>query len=167
MWGTVDAFHYAWKRVSGDFAISADVRFVGEGVAINSDFLNGMVMKAAVDASIKKMESMDIGSRQVNYKMRDAGCRAKRETILVLIACLLAVAVPVLAQSSASYDLSWHEVGGGGGRLEGVDYTLLGTIGQVDAGVLVGSEYTLRGGFWPGGAQIYRIYLPLVLSQYP
>jgi TolB protein len=32
MWGTSDAFHYVWKRVSGDVAISADVRFLGEGV---------------------------------------------------------------------------------------------------------------------------------------
>lgn len=32
MWGAADAFHYVWKRVSGDVAISADVRFLGEGV---------------------------------------------------------------------------------------------------------------------------------------
>jgi hypothetical protein len=121
--------------------------------------------KQELNGKVGPFGSGSIGVRR--NKMRDAGCRAKRETILVLIACLLAVAVPVLAQSSANYDLSWHEVGGGGGRLEGVDYTLLGTIGQADAGALVGSEYTLRGGFWPGGTQIYRIYLPLVLSQYP
>ena len=32
MWGTKDAFHYAWKPASGDLAISADVAFVGAGV---------------------------------------------------------------------------------------------------------------------------------------
>ena len=32
MWAQADAFHYLWKRVSGDFAITADVRFIGDGV---------------------------------------------------------------------------------------------------------------------------------------
>jgi hypothetical protein len=31
MWGNVDAFHYVWKRVSGDVTITADVRFLGAG----------------------------------------------------------------------------------------------------------------------------------------
>jgi TolB protein len=31
VWGAVDAFHFAWKRISGDVAITADVRFVGTG----------------------------------------------------------------------------------------------------------------------------------------
>ncbi len=31
MWGATDAFHYIWKRVSGDLAIAADIRFIGNG----------------------------------------------------------------------------------------------------------------------------------------
>jgi TolB protein len=31
IWSTVDAFHYAWKQVSGDVALTADLRFVGAG----------------------------------------------------------------------------------------------------------------------------------------
>ncbi len=31
MWSTTDAFHYVWKRVSGDVAIAADIRFIGSG----------------------------------------------------------------------------------------------------------------------------------------
>ena len=31
VWGTADAFHYAWKKVSGDVALSADVHFIGSG----------------------------------------------------------------------------------------------------------------------------------------
>ena len=27
VWGTADAFHFAWKKVSGDFSISADITF--------------------------------------------------------------------------------------------------------------------------------------------
>jgi TolB protein len=31
MWATTDAFHYVWKRVSGDLSIAADVQFLGTG----------------------------------------------------------------------------------------------------------------------------------------
>src|ERR1051326_3868195 len=31
IWGTADAFHYAWKKLSGDMAVTADVRFIGAG----------------------------------------------------------------------------------------------------------------------------------------
>ncbi len=31
MWATADAFHFVWKKVSGDAAISADVSFAGTG----------------------------------------------------------------------------------------------------------------------------------------
>ncbi len=31
IWGAADAFHYVWKRVSGDISFTADVRFEGAG----------------------------------------------------------------------------------------------------------------------------------------
>ena len=31
IWGATDAFQYVWKKVSGDIALTADVRFVGAG----------------------------------------------------------------------------------------------------------------------------------------
>ena len=31
VWGTADAFHYVWKKMSGDVALTADVRFIGSG----------------------------------------------------------------------------------------------------------------------------------------
>ena len=30
-WGTTDAFHYVWKRISGDFTLTADVKFTAPG----------------------------------------------------------------------------------------------------------------------------------------
>lgn len=44
----------------------------------NSDFLNGMLMKNAIDVVIKKVEEMGIGIRKVNYKMRDAAFSRQR-----------------------------------------------------------------------------------------
>jgi TolB protein len=31
MWATNDAFHYVWKRMSGDLALAADIRWIGDG----------------------------------------------------------------------------------------------------------------------------------------
>src|SRR5438093_367321 len=31
IWGTADAFRFAWKKISGDVTLSADVRFEGTG----------------------------------------------------------------------------------------------------------------------------------------
>ncbi|MDL5049412.1 leucine--tRNA ligase [Oscillatoria amoena NRMC-F 0135] len=49
-----------------------------DAILQNSDFLNGMVMRDAVDVVIQKAESLGIGKRQVNYKMRDAGWSRQR-----------------------------------------------------------------------------------------
>jgi hypothetical protein len=98
-------------------------------------------------------------------------CRVKREALLVLIACLLAVAIPALAQSDGDYDLSWWTVDGGGGSLSIVGgYSLSSSLGQPDAEVLASNDYVLSGGFWVGGAPAgmgHRVYLPLVLRQSP
>lgn len=44
----------------------------------NSGFLNGMVMREAIEVAISKMESMGIGKRKVNYRMRDAAFSRQR-----------------------------------------------------------------------------------------
>ena len=31
MWATTDAFHFLWKRMSGDLALTADIRWTGSG----------------------------------------------------------------------------------------------------------------------------------------
>lgn len=41
------------------------------GIMINSDFLNGMTAKEAIPAMIQWLEDHDVGSKQVNYKLRD------------------------------------------------------------------------------------------------
>ncbi len=44
----------------------------------NSDFLNGLQMKTAIQVVVRKLEELGIGERQVNYKMRDAGWSRQR-----------------------------------------------------------------------------------------
>ncbi len=41
------------------------------GKLINSDFLNGMEVPEAIDAAIQRIEELDRGQRQVNYRIRD------------------------------------------------------------------------------------------------
>jgi len=49
-----------------------------EAVLQNSDFLNGIVMRDAIEVVGKKLEELGIGKRQINYKMRDAGWSRQR-----------------------------------------------------------------------------------------
>ncbi len=67
------------------------------------------------------------------------------------LALVLAVAAPSSASSGGGYDLTWYKVAEGGiSTSSGGSFTLGGTIGQLDAGVLTGGDYSLAGGFWQG-----------------
>lgn len=98
---------------------------------------------------------------------RDANLRQAGKAPLALLALLLLVSV-VLAQGG--YDISWFTVDGGGGNSIGGPYTLSGTTGQPDAGVLSGGAYAVTGGFWVGVAgpmpPTFTLYLPLVLRNH-
>ena len=48
------------------------------GKVINSDFLNGLEVKDAIELMFNKIEKMGIGSRKVNYKLRDANYSRQR-----------------------------------------------------------------------------------------
>ncbi|MBL0882265.1 MAG: leucine--tRNA ligase [Chitinophagaceae bacterium] len=49
-----------------------------DAVLSNSGFLNGMLMRNAIEVVITKLEEMGIGKRKVNYKMRDAAFSRQR-----------------------------------------------------------------------------------------
>jgi leucyl-tRNA synthetase len=49
-----------------------------DAILENSDFINGMVMKDAIDVVIDRLEKEEIGVRKVNYKMRDAAFSRQR-----------------------------------------------------------------------------------------
>lgn len=93
----------------------------------------------------------------------------KRVALLALLGLLL-LSGTALAQSGGPYDLTWSTIDGGGVTFAtGGSYTLGGTAGQADAGVLQGGPYVLGGGFWMGGAAgggIYHVYLPVVMRNH-
>ena len=61
----------------------------------------------------------------------------KKLGLMIAVMALLQVSSLALAQSGGGYDLSWSTVDGGGGTFsEGGGYSLGGTVGQPDAGLL-------------------------------
>lgn len=61
IWGAADAFHFAWKRMSGDVALTADVRFVGAGVVAHRK------------AALMIRQSLDAGSAYADVAVHGDG----------------------------------------------------------------------------------------------
>jgi len=74
------------------------------------------------------------------------GHRALPARLCLLGFCFLlsVFCFPALGQ----YSIDWSTIDGGGGTSTGGVYSVSGTIGQPDAGVMSGGPYTLQGGFW-------------------
>ncbi len=94
----------------------------------------------------------------------------RKVLFLLLAACgLLLLPAGLVGLAQGGYDLSWWTADGGGQTFStGGGYSLGGTIGQPDAGLLTGGGYTLGGGFWRGGTEALlssRVYLPLVVRH--
>ncbi|MEQ9447914.1 MAG: class I tRNA ligase family protein, partial [Rhodospirillaceae bacterium] len=86
-----DAEAFAKKIESGDEA------FIGDGVAINSDFLNGLSVAEAKRAAIERVEDEDRGKGTVMFRLRDWGVSRQRYwgCPIPIIHCKTCGAVPV------------------------------------------------------------------------
>jgi len=56
----------------------ADLAYTDDGVIINSDFLNGLSVADAKEASIRKLETLKVGERRTNFRLRDWGVSRQR-----------------------------------------------------------------------------------------
>ena len=52
--------------------------FTGDGIIINSDFLNGLNIESAKSKIIDEIENRNIGNKKVNFKLRDWGISRQR-----------------------------------------------------------------------------------------
>lgn len=52
--------------------------YLGDGVLINSEFLNNLTTKEAKEVIIKQLEVMKIGKEQINYRLKDWGVSRQR-----------------------------------------------------------------------------------------
>jgi leucyl-tRNA synthetase len=71
-------FNLPITNILGDAYNGEEANPTKDAVLSNSGFLNGMVMRDAIDVVINKLEEMGIGKRKVNYKMRDAAFSRQR-----------------------------------------------------------------------------------------
>lgn len=99
----------------------------------------------------------------------------KRRFLSLLCMTSLLVGSLVLAHAQ-NYGISWYKIAGGGGSSTGGVYSVTGTIGQPDAGHLVGGNYAIDGGYWgiiaavqTAGAPLLTVTLasPNVLVSWP
>ena len=65
-------------NIVGEHFNGEEANATKDAVLQNSDFLNGIVMKDAIDIVVNKVEQLGIGKRKVNYKMRDAAFSRQR-----------------------------------------------------------------------------------------
>ena len=95
LWGPTDAFHFVWKRMTGDFSITADVRFVGTGkeehrkallmvrqtldahsayadVALHGDGLTSLQFRPVSGAETSEVRSIVSGSTRIRIERRGA-----------------------------------------------------------------------------------------------
>ncbi|RYG52500.1 MAG: leucine--tRNA ligase, partial [Chitinophagaceae bacterium] len=71
-------FNIPITNIIGAYYKGEEANPTKEAVLQNSDFLNGLVMKEAIDVAIKEIEKKGIGTRKTNYKMRDAAFSRQR-----------------------------------------------------------------------------------------
>lgn len=71
-------FRIPITNIIGDHYNGLEANPTKEAVLQNSGFLDGLVMKDAMEVAINKLEDLGIGKRQINYRMRDAGFSRQR-----------------------------------------------------------------------------------------
>ena len=71
-------FNIPITNIIGKYYDGEEANPTKDAVLENSDFLNGMVMRDAIEIVINKLEELGIGKRQIHYKMRDAGWSRQR-----------------------------------------------------------------------------------------
>ncbi len=87
----------------------------------------------------------------------------------ILLSLLIVLLLGGTALAQDGFELKWGLVYGGGGQSAAGDYTMVGVIGQPEAGPpMSGGDYTLHGGIAsgsaPSGGESTSIYLPLVIK---
>lgn len=65
----------------------------------------------------------------------------------------------------AQYSIAWSTMDGGGGTSTGVGFSLSGTIGQPDAGLMSGGPFSLVGGFWGAGVAFQTPGAPMLVVE--
>ncbi|HEX7845944.1 MAG TPA: DUF559 domain-containing protein, partial [Chitinophagaceae bacterium] len=71
-------FNIPITNIIGSYYNGEEANSTKDATLENSDFINGMLMRDAIEVVINKIEELGIGERKVNYKMRDAAFSRQR-----------------------------------------------------------------------------------------
>ena len=71
-------FNIPITNIIGDAYNGNEANSTKDAPLFNSDFLNGIMMRDAIEIALAKLEERGIGKRKVNYKMRDAAFSRQR-----------------------------------------------------------------------------------------
>jgi leucyl-tRNA synthetase len=71
-------FNIPITNIIGDAYSGQEANSTKDAPLFNSDFLNGIMMRDAIEIALAKLEERGIGKRKVNYKMRDAAFSRQR-----------------------------------------------------------------------------------------
>jgi leucyl-tRNA synthetase len=71
-------FNIPITNIIGNHYNGEEANATKDAILENSDFINGMVMRDAIEVVISRLEKEGIGVRKVNYKMRDAAFSRQR-----------------------------------------------------------------------------------------
>ena len=55
-----------------------DLPFIGDGIHVNSEFLNGLNTEDAIKECIKELQRLEIGEEKISYRIRDWGVSRQR-----------------------------------------------------------------------------------------
>src|SRR5450759_2140208 len=78
IWGTADAFQFAWKKMSGDVALTADVQFVGKGTVAHRKA--ALMVRQSLDADSAYADVALHGDGLTSLQYRPAAAAATLET---------------------------------------------------------------------------------------
>jgi hypothetical protein len=85
----------------------------------------------------------------------------RRSRIVLAVFLGLVISVP-LRGFAQPFAIDWFTIDGGGGTSTGSVYSVSGTIGQPDAGLLSGGNFALQAGFWGVVAAVQTPGAPLL-----
>jgi Tol biopolymer transport system component len=77
MWSTKDAFHFAWKKTSGDLALTADIAFLGQGIAPHRKAC--LMIRQSLDADAAYVDVALHGDGLTSLQFREARGAATHE----------------------------------------------------------------------------------------
>lgn len=89
---------------------------------------------------------MEIGGESLDRLLSLPIAHIMKITKLLFVSVAVFVRLtPLFAQN---YAINWYSIAGGGGTSSGGVFSISGTIGQPDAGLLTAANYSMVGGFW-------------------